>query len=185
VYKEIFDVAYKVLAGAKDKVLVFICISIIGEIIKNDGIKDGIFIDLAELFLSQMKDNSSNVHILIGGIKALAALLAHCRDPKIPLASIRKIQKRISQYVRQDFQLSELRRFIVQAHFEGIKLAFWTERAIDPKKRVLDENTAHAFIDDCFSNASALLSEGEQSTPTFNPRQIRPIQLSRRNAHMH
>jgi hypothetical protein len=58
---------------------------------------------------------------------------------------------------------SEFRRHLIQANFEMVNLIFWIERGVDPKKRILDDTTGPAFINECFATIKQVLSEGEQS----------------------
>lgn len=65
--------------------------------------------------------------------------------------------------MKDEIKVSEFRRHIIQAYFESVNLLFWNERGVDYRKRVLDETTSGAYIDECFTAVKQVLSDGEQS----------------------
>ena len=161
VLKDIFEIIYKVLGNSKEEILTFICLNILDQLIKNDALKDNCFFDLAEMLFGQMKDK--NILMMIAAVKCLTQLFRFTKETKLVLLKLKKLQKRLSEKLKEDIKKSEFRRNIVHAYFESIFLIFWVEKNVELKKRVLDESYAPQFIDECFGQIRQLLAEGEQS----------------------
>jgi hypothetical protein len=99
IFKEINEVVLKVLATTKERDLALICLNMLCQLIQNEAVKDGSFMELANLFFEQVKASRGvreELPKMIFSLKSLTKLMTHSKETKLNVVNLKKMQKKLS-----------------------------------------------------------------------------------------